>query len=357
MNNYNKKITTDNRYIIDSDSYWREELHTRIEYLPNLITNINNMIIEKLTNNIWGFPVDEQSISNASNVLFNISVDYFKFVAGRRVWVYTEVNGYWTEERISQTIAYAFIIALWDISKQLLINYYPLVSDDLRLRSGKTHSNDERETSHNNINNIGTNSQQYTQNDNTRNKIMSENNSVGSDTSNSRSTNNITNIQDSFLSPQDQGIKPSKQSENIMNRVNEFQTPNNMGVEEVIPNGNPNFTTATTNNFEGVTSTSQEGTTTTNRDNHTRIDEKDYIESNETINSNINAENNIGAKAKNDSGIERTETLDMSNVLKNFFDLYKERLIIEIDNRMLPYYLNMGIARYKNHKIDRKNYI
>lgn len=356
IRNVNRKRTTDNRFVIDSNAYWKEELHARIEYLPNIVSIIERNIDQKITDNIWGFPVDEQSTNNSKEVLYAILHDYFNFVAGRRVWVYTEVNGYWTEERITYTIAHAFILALWDIGSQLLIDNYPLVADDLRLRSGRTHSNDNRETYHDSLNKLNTADKKYTQHDNTRNKIMEENVGVGSDTTDGRTTSNTTGIQDSYMSPQDQGVKPSSQSDSVMNRTGGFQTPDNMGVEEVSPNGDPKFTTATVNNFEGDTSTIKEGRTSANRDLHNRVDERDRLEGNETVESAIQGDNNVGAKVGNDTGAEREETLDMSGVLQSFYNIFKDRLIMELDNRMLPYFLNMKIARFTDHRIDRMNY-
>lgn len=358
IRNYNRRRTTDNRYVTDSNSYWREELHPRIENLYETITEYCYSEVNlNITQNIWTFPVDEQSVSNAKEIFYQIINDYFIFVSGRRTWVYTETEGYWTQERIATTIAYAFIMALWDIGKQFLIKYYPLVADDLRIRSGKTFSNDNRETYHDSLNKLNTTDKKYTQHDNTRNKIAEENTGVGSDTTDGRTTSNTTNIQDSFLSPQDQGVLPSSQSEKVMSRVEGFQTPDNMGVEEVTPNGNPGFTTATTNTFEGDTSTVKEGRTSTNRDMHNRVDERDYIEGNETAESASQGENNIGAKVGNDTGTEREETLDTSKALQDYYDLTKDRLLLEIDNRMLPFYLNMKIARFTDHRIGRKEYV
>lgn len=356
IRNINRKRTTDNRYVIDSNSYWREELHARVEYLPDITTKIKEVIDKKITDNIWGFPVDEQSTSNAKEVFYSLVEDYFFFVAGRRVWVYTETEGYWTEEKITETIAYAFVMALWDIGKNLLIINYPLVADDMRLRSGRTHSNDARETYHDSLNKLNTADKKYTQHDNTRNKIVEVNDGVGSDTTDGRTTSNATEIQDTYMSPQDQGILPSKQSDKVMNRTAGFQDPDNMGVEEVVPNGDPKFTTATTNNFAGDTSTSKEGRTSTSRDLHNRADERDFLQTDATTESAIQGDNNVGGKAANDTGHERQETLDTSGVLQSFYDIFKDRLIMEIDNRMLPYYLNMKIARFQDHRIHRKEY-
>lgn len=357
IRNINRKRTTDNRYVTDSNSYWREELHARIENLPNITSEAKAIIDQRITDNVWGFPVDEQNVSNTKQVFYGVLNDYFQFVAGRRVWVYTETEGYWTEEKITTTIAYAFIMALWDIGEQLLIQNYPLVADDLRTRSGKTFSNDNRETYHDSINKLGTASKQFTQHDNTRNKIMENTDTASSDTANERSTSNNTNIQDTFLSPQNQGVTPSSQSSKVMNRTGGFQTPDNMGVEEVSPHGNPSFTTATTNTFNGETNTNEEGRTSTAKNTHNRIDEKDYVEGNETAESEVQGENNVGAKVANDTGTEREETLNIADVLTTLYDISKDRLLMELDNRMLPFYLNMKIARFKDHRIGRNEYV
>ena len=356
IRNINRQRTTNNRYVTDSNSFWREELHARVEYLPAIVSKAQSIIDERISHNVWGFPVDEQSISNTQHVFYDVLTDYFNFVAGRRVWVYTETDGYWTEERISKTIAYAFITSLWDIGSNLLIDNYPLVADDLRLRGGKTFANDNRETYHDSLNKANTADKKYTQHDNTRNKIMETNEGSGSDTTNGRTTSNTTNIQDTFLSPQNQGVTPSSQSAKIMQRQQGFQTPDNMGVEEVSPHGNAAFTTATTNNFSGDTSTAEEGRTSTNKDLHNRVDERDYLEGNETAESLTQGENNVGAKVGNDTGTERNETLDTASVLQSFFNIFKERLLMEIDNRMLPYFLNMKIARFTDHRMGREYY-
>lgn len=358
IRNINRRRTTVNRYVTDSNAYWREELHPRIENLQPLISNYcEDMVRDRIQNNIWGFPVDEQSTANAEDVFLAIIDDYFEFVKGRRTWVYTETAGYWTEGKIINTIAYAFIMALWDIGSQLLVDNYPLVEDDLRLRYGRTFSEDERKTYHDNINRLATGDKKYTHRINERNKIHESTDQVGSDTTNSRSTTNDTTINDVYQSPQDQGVLPSKQSDKIMNRTPSFADPTNHGVAEVVPNGDPRFTTVTTNTFGGATDTTAEGRTSTNRSGHSRVDERDNVHADNTNKSDKSAENNVGAHAVNDTGHERQETLDMGKVLQSFYDLFKDRLIMELDNRLLPYFLNMKISRFVDHRMDRREYL
>ena len=355
IRNFNRMRTTSNRYVNDSNSFWREELHARVENLPEMFEIISAIIAERIEDNVWGFPVDEQSEPNTLAVFNDITLDYLKLIAGRRVWVYTETNGYWTEEKITEIFSYAFIGALWDIGSDLLISNYPLVADDLKLRSGKVNSSDERQTYHDSVNELSTGDKLNTEEANTRNKIIENNDGASSDTTNGRTTSNTPNIQDTFLSPQDQGVTPSSQSSKVMGR-NDFQSPDNMGVEEVSPHGNPSYTTSTTNNFAGDTSTVEEGRTATSKNAHNRADEKDEINSQASKESSANAANNVGGKATNETGIERNETLDIAGILKSFYDLFSEDLLMKIDNRMSPYFLNFKIARYTDHRLNRKEY-
>lgn len=357
IRNYNRKRTTDNRFVIDSNSYWKEELHPRVEYLRNDISvKVDNKIQLNLSQKVWGFPVDEQTTSNAFEVLGFFTEQYLDMVNNRRLWVYTETDGYWTEQKIAEAYSAGLIAHMWDIVQDLLIKYYPLVADDLRLRSGKTATSDKRETYHDSVSKVDTADKTYTQHDNTRNKIAEQTDNSGSDTTNSRSTNNATTINDVFLSPQNQGVKPSSQSNLVMNHGGGFESPENHGVAEVTPNGNAGFTTSTSNVFEGSTDTVAEGRTSTNKTGHSRVDERDYLEGNATFETGTAGENNLGARTANDNEVERYETLDIVGVLKNFKDLYSDTLMLELDNRMLPYYLNMKISRFKDHRIGREYY-
>lgn len=282
--NIARRRTTDNRYVSDYKAFWREELHARVDNLQPLISNFcEDIVRDKITNNIWGFPVDEQSVPNAEDVFLHIIDDYWEFVKGRRVWVYTETNGYWTEGKIINTISYAFIMALWDIGSQMLVDNYPLVEDDLRLRYGKTHSDDLRQTYHDSINKLDTGDKKYTHHINERNKIHESTDTEASDTTNSRSTSNSTTVNDVFLSPQNQGVSPSSQSARVMNHGGGFESPENHGVAEVVPNGNPGFTTNTSNLIEGSTDTAAEGRTSTNKSGHSRVDERDNLHSDNTV--------------------------------------------------------------------------
>lgn len=355
IRNINRQRTTTNRYVKDSNSYWREQLHPRIADLEPLISNMcEDLVLEKVNDNVWGFPVDEQSVGNTLEVFVHMIDDYFKFVQGRRVWVYTETDGFWTEEKIIEVIAYSYVMALWDIGRQMLVDNYPLVSDDLRLRSGRTHSEDNRETYHDNKNRLSTGDKKYTEQNNERDKTHESSDAASSGTVNSRSTHNERETIDFFQSPQDQGA-----GANIGRGGHPgFQSPDNMGESNLILNDPPSkFATTKNNHFDDSTDTEATGQTSTTKEAHSRVNEKDYVEANNLNTSDKEAENNLGAKAANNTGHEREETLDIAKILDSFYSTFKPRLMMEIDNRMIPYFLNMKIARFVDHRIGRKEYL
>ena len=455
IRNINRRRTTVNRYVTDSNSYWREQLHPRIAHL-NVKPGILEIINKRVQDNVFGFPCDIQSTSNTMQVFNALTEDYLNFVEGRRSARYTETNGFWTEQQIAKEFTHAFILALWDIGSQFLIDNYPLNADDLRHRTGRTFSADNRrtyhdsrskvgagssqetyhdsqsmvasdsqhETTHDNTNATGTHEQRetghesksktatdearHTRHDNTRNKIHETHEAAQGDTLNNRTTDNTIDVQDTFLSPQNQGVTPSTQSSNVLNRPPNgvLQSPDNMGVSEMVNNGsNGMFTTNTGVLNSGTTSTISEGRTRTNQAADTRVDERDYLEEHTNTGSDLEAHhdlnskavqgseinagndltgratqgsemrgnndmggraqthedkeghNDIGTEAQQNTHHERFQDLDISGVLQEFYDLFNERLMQELDNRLMPLFLNMKIARFVDHRTGRGHYV
>lgn len=351
-----RRRTTIGRYVTDSNVSWREQLHPRLnDLLPGVANYIEDRMVEYTTTNVWGFPVDEQSVSNVHDVMIGIINDYITMCQGRRLWVYTETNGFWTEERITSVFGAAFINALWDIGKQMFIENYPQVADDLRHRTGKTFMEDSKHTYHDSNSHIETNSEQFGKHDNTQDKTHEHTDHSGSSTNNERSTHNERETQDYFQSPQDQGAAP-----NLGDAARpEFQSPDNMGESNLLLNaeGNALFATTKNNHFDDFTDTAASGQTSTDRTGHVKVNEVEYNDHETTVGSEHAADNNVGAKMDVDTGHERFEDLDVANVLQTFYDTLKGRLLQEIDNRLLPYFLNMKISRFTDHRIGRKEYV
>jgi len=366
IRNVNRQRNTINRYVVDSNTLWSEELHPRIENLP-ILNIIIPLIEERIKLNIWNFPVDEQSIENTRNILYFFALDYFNFVAGRRTAKYTQTYGYWTEKKITYEIAQAFINILWDYVNNLLIDNYPLVSDDLRHRTGKNYSGDLRETHHDNTNKLNTASQKATTHQVDNEKSLINQDAITSNSIISRDTTNNVDINDTFLSPQDQGVKPSTQSTNVLGeeiitkdfeKKDNFQNPDNMGVKEIINNAiNADFTTTTNVVNSANTSTSSNNTAGTTKSNQQNLIQGESVNANVQDSTIKEVNNNLGAKAQNNTFVERFEDLNMSSVLTEFYNLFKDRLMLEIDNRMLPYYLNMKINRFVDFRMNTKKYL
>jgi len=353
--NINRRRTTTNRYAVDNSGFWDESLHARVSQL-NIKSKAVDAVSIRVNNGIFNFPVDVQSQNVSLKIMTSLTSDYFNFVGGRRVAKYTEIDGYWTESKISTEIVYAFLMALWDTVSQILIDNYPLISDDLRHRTGRTFSNDNKESYHDSHNLISSDDSKNTSNKNDRNKIAQSRINATGDNLNSRSTDNSTTVNDGYASPQNQGVLPSAQSDEIMN-LNNFQSPDNMGVRGVIPNGDKKYSTDTNINIEGSTGTISEGRSHFGKEFDNRVSEDDYLDVDTKFSSKIEGNNNIGTKKGFETGVERFEDLDISGVLQNFYDLFSDRILMEIDNRMLPFYLNIKISRFKDFSSGTKKYI
>jgi len=131
-----------------------------------------------------------------------------------------------------------------------------------------------------------------------------------------------------------------------------------MGVKEIINNAiNADFTTTTNVVNSANTSTSSNNTAGTTKSNQQNLIQGESVNANVQDSTIKEVNNNLGAKAQNNTFVERFEDLNMSSVLTEFYNLFKDRLMLEIDNRMLPYYLNMKINRFVDFRMNTKKYL
>ena len=388
---------TTNRYIVDSESFWREELHPRVKNL--IITNLQARIQQRVTSNFWNFPVHEDIVINFADLLNTLVNDYIEMVKIRRL---ARIPNDVTLIEISNEFTDTIIVILWDLVRELIIKYYPLLFDNLSEKTGKVFSNDDTQNDHNIKNQVGSN-------DNNRAVEKSENNvnsgdknltnnqviNVGeinskdvvnsstidrvtdftldntniTDTENT-SKNNTNSVTDLFVSPQNQGVTPNNSS------------TGNLGENGVTFTGSGNFTTNTNRDSTGVTDnfieniesvtnevTNQkigEGTTGTNSEaviNNSKNENINVIAENNTnfesgVVNEIETNNNtsllsdqfINASVKNSTGLETFDKLDLGVVLKNFYDMNLSRLLLELDNRMYHLYLQMHISKHVDYR-------
>ena len=388
---------TTNRYIVDSESFWREELHPRVKNL--IITNLQARIQQRVTSNFWNFPVHEDIVINFAELLNTLVNDYIEMVKIRRL---ARIPNDVTLIEISNEFTDTIIVILWDLVRELIIKYYPLLFDNLSEKTGKVFSNDDTQNDHNIKNQVGSN-------DNNRAVEKSENNvnsgdknltnnqviNVGeinskdvvnsstidrvtdftldntniTDTENT-SKNNTNSVTDLFVSPQNQGVTPNNSS------------TGNLGENGVTFTGSGNFTTNTNRDSTGVTDnfieniesvtnevTNQkigEGTTGTNSEaviNNSKNENINVIAENNTnfesgVVNEIETNNNtsllsdqfINASVKNSTGLETFDKLDLGVVLKNFYDMNLSRLLLELDNRMYHLYLQMHISKHVDYR-------
>ena len=421
---------TRNRYIVDSTSFWHEGLHPRVRDLPilSLIDRINNNV----DNGLWVLPLPDGNTFDFKLLLTTFTLDYINMVDLRRL-SRRPSDGINLNDIDKEFTSY-IIGVLWDVVNGLLFNFYPFEYDDFKLRTGKTFSNDDRETTHANnsvinsgegriskefVNNglqsgdyreskqfnnsdvntgdqvttIANNTQSSTAdslNGFTSNTVNRDTHDVASNKStshlNNNNRNNTNSVTDLFVSPQNQGVTPTDSSTGVE------------GEEGVLFTGEGRFTTNTSRDTTGVSddfeeissNTSQEdsgnviieGQTNVKMDDTNRVYNMDFIDGstkndsnlksgkglevdvksntdlntstgldvNTTTNTDLNNRINLGARAKNYTGLESYENLDKSNTFKNFYDMNKDRVMLELDNRMYPLYLQVYLNVHEDFR-------
>jgi hypothetical protein len=266
------------------------------------------------------------------------------------------------------------------------------------------HNESSKETNHNSHSGLKSDEFTTTHNDNVRNKIMTQTDVAQGDTTVSRSTENNAATADLFSSPQDQGLSPTELGINVVNPEN-FQSPDNMGVREMELQNDARFQTTTQQDISGSTSTNNEGKSHTSKESHSRVDENDVLKNEATTSTEMtgdndlssrandgqhmtahnnlrsrgrdgsemeanndlssrgrvanhsSGENNLGSSAMNETSMERFEDLNMWDTLQAFWDLYSDRIAMEIDNRLIHLFLNMKINRFVDYRMNSQEYL
>ena len=433
FNPVNRNITdraTRNRYIVDSRSFWHEGLHPRVRDLD--ILGLEDRINSNVDSGFWLLPLPETSEFDFKLLLNAFTQDYINMVELRRLS--RRPSDGLTIIDIDKEFTSYIIAIMWDIVNGLLLNFYPLEYDDFKVRTGKTYSNDDRETTHNNNNYLNSedsrnskdfvnnslqsgdtrNSKDYynsdiltgdevtTNSNNTKSSTADSMNGYSSNTvnrdthdvSSNKSTshlnnnnrNNANSVTDLFVSPQNQGVTPTPSSTDVL------------GEDGVVFAGNNNFTTNTSrdtvgvsDDFEEISSNTSyddagnviiEGQTNVKMDDTNRIYNMDFLDAKTkndsslksgkglevgtntntdlsnakglevgtTTSTDSNTSESLGGRAKNYTGLESFENLDKSNVFKNFYDMNKDRIMLELDNRMYPLYLQVHLNKHEDFR-------
>jgi hypothetical protein len=349
---------TTNRYVTDSNQYWREELHPRVrDILPQIQSTLDTVFAELLQGQhpLWGFPVDEQSIEAtgyAFNVVTTFINHYLQYTLLRRLKVMPSFddngNATITVDDIAYEFSYAIIMAMWDLVGRLIISSYPLVPDDLRHRVGNNKIADDRRTNHDSISNVNQGSTQATNHDSISNvgqgttqatthtsdsnvgvstntntnqnnieaRDMNTSNTHNTDTTNAIGNTNERNVNDVFLSPQDLGVKPT--TDTTAQNGNTFEPlTHDIGINAVAYEPNADFTTQTNTNIMGNTNTTTDGASRTSSNASTGVNETDNINTSNSVGNTSSATENLTNANSSVSNTEATETVKNANTVNS----------------------------------------
>ena len=154
---FTKRRATTRRFTTESEFFYNQNLHPRVRDIvaSNFFSNTFFDLIQSRVTTFWNFPLNEQSQDEAAvytTMLATIIRDYLALVHLRRLARPVLLQENITIEDVASEFGFALINVFWDLFSNFLIENYPLVYDDLRLRAGRNGSNDRMQTEHNNRN-------------------------------------------------------------------------------------------------------------------------------------------------------------------------------------------------------------
>lgn len=415
-----RRRSTQNRYLVDSDAFWRPEYHPRVRDLqPMLLQQIQNQINAYITNGTWTFPVEEQNVGQETvykQLLLNVTSDYLNMVNLRRCSRRPDLVDNITLQDVINEWQYSYTMALWDLFSQMLITNNPLNFDDFRIRSGQTGADDKRKTKHDisstaKLDTTGVASHDIKSVAGTETKseaghayssdveagssnVTSHTNALGSSLQGTHQANTnlderletgTTNtVGDTFLSPQDQGVKPFETKEvknewtddllveNDVDGANSVQyeadadfstqqqrqatgsTGKQVGAGQSTSDTSQNAINRTDTLGAGTQNTSKTGAT---QDHDSKSTNVGSLESTQGVNSQstqvAGTQSTQGVQAEGEQGsfMERGEVLNMMNALNEYSRLNSQRLMLELDNRLTHLYLEGGYS-HSSQDID-----
>lgn len=324
-----QRVST-NRFIVDSPRFWRPEFHPRF----NDIFTIEDFIeVLSEANSDNSFPIMEEFIELVGNELYSWFSDY------RFICIPTKMPN------SPAMFLSDLYFTLLDVLPQMSFSNFPLIQDDFNLVTHRA------ETGKNDTTKLGTSehNKQYAKHE-TELDILSQselrqNNEVNTENIDERTDQNTKQVDDYFMSAQNQGVKPT-----IENTVTK-------GVDGITLNPNPSFTTNTRNANTGDTTVNKTNTTFQKQNSDQALiqnnDSKTLHEINNELGMGQEQENTT---AKNDNYIE-TLDFDRPSRLQEFYDLMNaDSLFAIILARMSKWILQVDIATGERNYNDCQLY-
>lgn len=313
----NYQTVSTNRYVVDSPRFWREQFHPRFK---DLFTFDDFKSVFLNAQEMLSFKFSDEYLNLMATNLYNY-FEGFRFVA------IPSKN----PQSPSQFLS-ALYFTLVDILPALSFKDFALDDDDFNNVTNEAITGKEDQSLTNVYEDNKQNSMHKTQLD-----ILSESNHETINTSNTEniddeSWQNNKTVNDSFLSPQNQGVTPTITNE-------EYH-----GVDGIPMYDESPFTTTTTKTNFGESNKSQSNTTQQSNEGRERLTQNNDDRTTHSSETNLDSGQIEENRTKKTDDYRETLSFDRSGKLQDFFNLNDVRLWKEIISRLMSWVLRSTIA-------------
>jgi hypothetical protein len=357
---YWQRITT-NRFVNDSDLFWRPEFHPRFK---DVFVKQDFATVISKANDTLSFKLSQTFLTHFNDYFYNRLAPY-------RISVIPDDTNYFKDSILADLY---FIFQ--DVLPQMQYSNFPIVSDDFnvvqnsgftakkdnaRVYTDENHGTKAEQTSKvNTAENHESDSENQTAADILTETVNSQAGEAGATNTDTETNKNTRQNTDTFLSPQDQGVDPRQDNER------------GLGVDGFFFAEDADYTTTTSSSLSGETDIgkinvsdtkqSQASSITQNNDARTaqrtatKMEESQGQES--TSGSGQDSRMGQGTENTAEKTDEYRESLDFDRAkkLQEFFNLGATRMWLEIFNRMDGWILKLNIATTRNTYLGFKTY-
>lgn len=326
--NYQKVST--NRFVVDSDRFWREQWHPRFRQIFPQETAFVATFLD--ANQHLSFPFDIPFITKAATYLWTWLADYrFSCIPTK------EPNS------PGQFIADLYFTLL-DILPSLEYKEFPLDEDDFNVVTNRAETGkvDTARVATDERNKSGTSHQ--TQNDLLTANVLSDVSSQRVENIDDRTDQNTKTVSDVFLSPQDAGVKPTINNAALS------------GVDGITLAPGDTYTTNTNNVNLGDTIKGKTNTTGADKTAENSLTQNSDIRTLQNATNDLESGQSQGNEAVKSDNYVETLNYDRSGKLQELYDLSLDRNWIELLNRLTKWILQAKIATAEYNYNDCEYY-
>jgi hypothetical protein len=309
-----QRVST-NRFVVDSDRFWRAEFHPRFKHL---FDNAGFISVFQEVNASLPYPVEDEFMNTIARRLFSLFAEYRFSVIPK--------------DQESEQFLSELFFALLDIFTQFALSHYPLVQDDFNVVTGYVESGKQDHTLKDVKEGMESGSGSSSEANILTQGKLNQRNKARVENIDDESNDNTVTVDDLFNSPQDQGVLPTVEN-------TRFE-----GVDGVTPNGNGRFTTSTGVNNTGSTTKARRNTGGNEQEGISELIENNDIKQGLTKSDTLDSSQSLEIGTQKNDKIVETLAYDKAQKLQEFYDLNKDRLFLELINRLSRWILQVNIA-------------